>query len=338
MPDKQYFRLYACCVPVRGAARSTLCDLQRGTFHLIPNALYDILTSHRDMSLEEVKAEYGPEHEETVSEYFEFLLENELGFWTREPERFPDLDLTYEKPELINNAIIDVDQESAHDFGSIFRQLDDVGCRFLQLRFFTTWDLDRLETEVLACGRQGRLRGIELVLRDDPAWSQERLDALCQRHPRLTTIYVHSANEELTKRIKGSDTWVLYRTEELKSHDHCGHSHPAYFSVTYECFLEAQKNNTCLNRKVSVDARGEIRNCPAIGVSYGNVADTSLHSAIARKGFRDLWQINKDQIDVCKDCEFRYICTDCRAFIADTSNIYSKPSKCTYDPYTAEWR
>jgi hypothetical protein len=44
----------------------------------------------------------------------------------------------------------------------------------------------------------------------------------------------------------------------------------------------------------------------------------------------------KDQIDVCKDCEFRHIRTDCR--IRRNDNIYSKPTlKCGYSPYTNEW-
>ena len=43
------------------------------------------------------------------------------------------------------------------------------------------------------------------------------------------------------------------------------------------------------------------------------------------------------KIHVCKDCEFRYICTDCRAYIEDPNDILSKPLKCGYNPYTAEW-
>ena len=38
-----------------------------------------------------------------------------------------------------------------------------------------------------------------------------------------------------------------------------------------------------------------------------------------------------------KDCEFRYICTDCRVFIQEDANILSKPLKCNYNPYTALW-
>ena len=71
--------------------------------------------------------------------------------------------------------------------------------------------------------------------------------------------------------------------------------------------------------------------------SYGNIRDTTLKEAIEKEGFKDMWFIHKDQIDVCKDCEFRHICTDCRAYIQDPNNIYSKPAKCSYDPYTATW-
>ena len=50
------------------------------------------------------------------------------------------------------------------------------------------------------------------------------------------------------------------------------------------------------------------------------------------------WYIRKDNIDVCQNCEYRYICTDCRAFIKDPNNIFSHPLKCTYNPYIAKWK
>jgi SPASM domain peptide maturase of grasp-with-spasm system len=83
---------------------------------------------------------------------------------------------------------------------------------------------------------------------------------------------------------------------------------------------------------------GEIKNCPSLSRSFGNIKDTTIAEAIAKPGFKDLWSIRKDDIDVCKDCEFRYMCTDCRAFIKDPDNIYSQPAKCTYNPYIAKWQ
>lgn len=37
-------------------------------------------------------------------------------------------------------------------------------------------------------------------------------------------------------------------------------------------------------------------------------------------------------------CEFRYICIDCRAYLVAPENIYSKPQKCGYDPFTNKWK
>lgn len=338
MTSAPTFRLFACCIPVRGARRSTICDLQRHTYRLIPNALYEILTEHREKTRDEIKALYGDEHGPTIDEYFDFLLEQELGFWCDEPERFPDLDLAWETPSLVTNAIIDVDETSAHDFASIFSQLDELGCSFVQLRFYCDMDLPILERTILAHLRLGRSRGVELLLKHNPRISEPELDEICLRLPRITAIFLHSAPRGRSVLLPQSSVWLCYRREVISSSACCGEVHPGYFAPTYECFLEAQRFNTCLNRKISVDTRGEIKNCPSMKIGYGNSRDTSLASVLARRDFRHLWEINKDQIDVCKDCEFRYICVDCRAFIRDDSDRYSKPSKCTYDPYTAEWR
>ncbi|HYH82149.1 MAG TPA: grasp-with-spasm system SPASM domain peptide maturase [Longimicrobium sp.] len=331
------FRLFASVVPVRGARRSTLCDLQRRAYHLIPNGLHEILTLHRDLTLAGIKAEYGPGAETTVDEYFRFLVEGELGFWCDEPEAFPELDLAWDRPERVTNAIIDVDERTDHPWAALLGQLDELGCTALQVRWFTPWPLERVEREVLAHTRYGRLRALELLLPFDPAWHDGDLDRLCRGQPRLHTVFVHGAPVASARQVGGGGAWICHRTDAVRSADHCGHVHPAYFAVTMECFTEAQKHNTCLNRKVSVDAAGEIRNCPALPASYGNARDTSLHAVVARRDFRALWEVNKDQIEVCKDCEFRYICTDCRAFVEDATAPYSKPSRCGYDPYTARW-
>ncbi len=39
----------------------------------------------------------------------------------------------------------------------------------------------------------------------------------------------------------------------------------------------------------------------------------------------------------CDDCKFSYICTDCRAYLENPEDMYSKPLKCGYNPYTNEW-
>ena len=71
--------------------------------------------------------------------------------------------------------------------------------------------------------------------------------------------------------------------------------------------------------------------------SFGHIDDTNLEEIISNLDFTKIWSIRKDDIDVCKDCEFRYVCTDCRCYIKSPENIYSQPAKCKYNPYTAKW-
>jgi SPASM domain peptide maturase of grasp-with-spasm system len=80
----------------------------------------------------------------------------------------------------------------------------------------------------------------------------------------------------------------------------------------------------------------QVENCPSMALSYGHINTTSLKQVVEKKGFKKVWEINKDKITTCKDCEFRHICVDCRAYTENPSDVYSKPLKCGYDPYTSE--
>ena len=331
------FRLYAHCLAVRGARRSTICDLQRREWHLVPNGLHEVLTVHRDRTRAELAAHYGGGAEAVLDEYFAFLEEHELGFWTDEPERFPDLDLSWDAPARVTNAIVDVGRHSAHDFAAIVAQLDELGCRALQLRVFTPLPLERVDEIVSLTDRSG-LRSVEVILPFDPSFTDEVLFDFCGRHPRVISLFVHGAPMRRAAPLPYSAVTVVYRTERVDSESHCGEVHPAYFVASMSAFIEAQSYNSCLNRKISVDQHGEIRNCPAMPLSFGNASRTPLHAALEDPRFRDAWGVTKDQVHVCRDCEFRYVCTDCRAHVAPAAEGHGKPARCAYDPYTATWR
>ncbi len=336
MPTKAYFQLFACCVPVKGARRSVVCDLQRGSYFFIPNGLHEILTVHAGRTVDDIRAAYGPESHATIDEYFAFLEEKEAGFWCDDPSRFPAIDLAWEAPERITNAIVDVGGDFDQPFAELFGQLDDLGCKALQLRFFRPCSRAELEAVLGAC-RTGRLRSVELLVPYAPELDAAGMEALCRAHPRLRKATVCGAPYSEIVPLPALAAALWYVEERVDSPECCGEVHLGYFSVNLELFSEGQRFNSCLNRKISVDRLGEIRNCPSTPRSYGHVRDTSLHSALAHREFRELWEVNKDQVEVCRDCEFRYICTDCRAYIAEPADRFSKPSKCTYDPYTARW-
>jgi hypothetical protein len=77
----KYFLLFSNCIPVKGAKRSVICDLQTGKLLLIPNDLYDILEKHRKNTVKEIVAHYGDENANIILSYFKLLEDNEMVFF-----------------------------------------------------------------------------------------------------------------------------------------------------------------------------------------------------------------------------------------------------------------
>jgi SPASM domain peptide maturase of grasp-with-spasm system len=336
-PNK-IFTLFACCIPVQGAARSIICDVQRQHFDFIPNALYQLLTMHKGQPYADIVAQYGSEHEPIIAEYFQFLLTAEYGFWADAEELalFLPLSMAWDSPHLVTNSIIDLDEHSGYDGKAVLAQLDELGCAALQLRCFSPRPLAFFE-ELLRFSSASRIKTIDLVMAWHGALEEAALVALAERFVRLNNIIVHSAPfADVNNRINSNLSRVIFTTEQVGSEFHCGLVFADYFVVNLPLFTEAQQHNTCLNRKLSVDKAGNIKNCPALQDSFGHVADTPLKAVLDMPGFKDKWHITKDEVAVCKDCEFRYICTDCRANTMD-GHIRGKPGHCQYNPYLAIW-
>jgi len=125
---KKTFRLYANCLPVCGARRSVICDVQRQRYSFIPNQLYKILMDLQGRTVDEIKAVYGYSHDSVIDSYFEFLLSNGYGFYSDDPAAFPALDLSWDHPAVITNAIVDVDAGSSHDYAALFKELHAFRC------------------------------------------------------------------------------------------------------------------------------------------------------------------------------------------------------------------
>ncbi len=332
-----YFKIFECCIPVRGKNRSAICDIQREEIFFIPNALYDILAKYPLYSIRQIKQKFEKQFHELIDEYFEFLENKELIFFIRtkrELNNFPQLDITWENPLLITNSIIDVDMISRHNFKLIAEEFECLGVSALQIRFYNNPQLIDIES-ILECFFDSRLRSIEIVLSYNQELCYENLQEFCFKKPRITNIYIMSAPFDDMKIFYGKQ--VQFSTKPFRDKKNCGVINSNLFSINIETFTEAQKHNTCLNRKISIDTEGYIRNCPSMPEHYGNIKDTTLQEAMQHPDFKKYWFINKDQIEVCKDCEFRYICTDCRAYREDPENLLSKPLKCGYNPYTCEW-
>lgn len=334
----KHLMLFADCILVKGSKRSLIVDLTRSKYHFIPNSLYELLQESNGLTKEKIIETYGIENTETIEEYITYLEENEFIFWCDEDEieLFPAIDLTWEWPAHITNAIFDLNENSSLNFEDIVKQLEPLNCQDIQIRSYGFKDIDFWDTW-LNYTLEARMRSVEIVTQWHERINMDVAKVLVEKHQRIRSIIFHSAPKHEMIKVDSNMGMIATIEDKIDGSSHCGIVHHNYFNTNIKLFTEAQKHNTCLNRKISIDVNGEIKNCPSMAKSYGNIKDTTLQEAIDKPGFKDMWYINKDQVSVCKDCEFRYICTDCRAYIENPEDIYSKPLKCGYNPYTAEW-
>lgn len=318
-----YFRLHANCIITKGAFRAVILDFHLNRYIYIPLELADKLNG---------ELIYSKSTKNTVlNKFIDFLVENDFGFLTENQESFGKLALEFNRSSKITNAIIELDKLDRTILKSL-EQLDQLSCESIEIRIsckdYTWKELCFLFSTV----KSTSISSVYLYIQHNASIPNSKWVDLVKMNSRIAVLYLYGTNREkkspLTKKI-------VYLKEENLSKKKCGKINS--FAINIASYTESIHHNSCLNCKISIDVEGNIKNCPSMKESYGNVQDTTLKEAIEKPGFKKLWNINKDKILVCKDCEFRYICTDCRAYVDDPEDILSKPLKCGYNPYIGEW-
>lgn len=336
-----FLKLHSCCIPVKGASRSAICDLQRGEVYFIPNVLHDLFVNEFNaFDIEALRSELNAGEIEILNEYVAYVLGNELGWICDEAELllFPLLDSNWEFPAHISNCIVDVGEKIWCTDPVFLKQLEALCCNFIQVRFFRDVSLPELQ-DVLDILNPTQIKAIEISIPFIEMTDFEKsVLAFAHQNRKVRNITIFAAPQNAIIKREDVEVGSIFMTKkDTSSHLHCGIVEFEQFSINIPHYTESLKYNSCLNRKIGIDIKGNIKNCPSMVETFGNLRNTTLAEAIENPGVKKYWNITKDQISKCKDCEFRYICTDCRAYLDNPDDSYSAPLKCGYDPYTNKW-
>ncbi|TPG42301.1 grasp-with-spasm system SPASM domain peptide maturase [Flavobacterium pectinovorum] len=226
-----------------------------------------------------------------------------------------------------------------HDFKALIPQFESLKCSYIQLRFYKEISLDYIKSIVeLLKKEKSRIVSIDFIIPYHEKFKLEELNILLSENSRIHSIIIfNSPYDKSFEPLRQQMGYIMLTARNIINEKNCGIIKDEYFYSNIKLFSESLHHNTCLNRKISIDKDGYIKNCPSMSASFGNVKDTTLEEVLDQPLFKKYWNITKDKIAGCKDCEFRHICTDCRAYIEEPENLFSKPLKCGYNPYTNEW-
>lgn len=342
----KYLLIYADCIPVKGYNQSTLCDFNRNRITAFDSSFFHLFDDFKNKTLDNIFEEFEPDSRENLNMFISFLVTNDFGQVQNDISSFPEIKTNFESYGIIDNAIVDIDQIK-HRFDKIIFELNKLQCKYLQLRFFSTiYSLDEISA-IIKIIEDTSIEGIEIILKSDLQYIENDYVTFFESHFLISSLYVfsHSKKQDIITtfgyegKVKDEfiQSTVFFTTDDVMSEKQCGIIDKSYFCVNNITDYNHNKIfNSCLNKKIAIDKNGDIKNCPSIIYSYGNISNASLSQVISPE-FKELWTVTKDSVEVCKDCEYRYVCTDCRAYLKEPQNMRSKPLKCGYSPYTNEW-
>src|SRR5690606_28928955 len=201
-----YFLLYANCVLVKGYKHSTICDLQLSRYLIIPNRLFTILKKLRKVPVNKVISMY-PYDEDGIHKYLKLLEEENWGFITNAPKKFPALRQEWDNPSIITNAIIDYDTDSTYSLHYAIQKINQLNCESLQIRIYGDTLQSKID-EILCALSVCEYSFVELVFK----YNIELITLIEQKVkelPVIQKIICYNSPKEEKKEIKNETCFYL---------------------------------------------------------------------------------------------------------------------------------
>jgi len=326
--DNNVLHIFSNCFFTKGAKRSLIFDIQHYKTLFVPNSMVEFVKTYHHKTKAEIFADFETSNHETLNEYFDFILKNLIGAFLpqKSVKNFTELNLSYNSPYLFENVIVDIGQNSTQEVIEILQKLDQIKIPYIQIRFS-----DQINFEILKILENLSFISVEIVVKFGTFKETD-----FKTDPKISNIFIYNAPKEKVEEFHKKQ--FIYKTKS--NFDCCGLVTKQTFSTTPQHIYLSQKYNSCLYKKLYISENGEIKNCPQ-GKNFGNIFDLSsqeISNFLQEKEFVKFWNITKDKISICQDCEFRYVCTDCRYILQNKNNPFSKPANCSYNPYICKWQ
>lgn len=138
---------------------------------------------------------------------------------------------------------------------------------------------------------------------------------------------------------KGNDKKLIPSKTLARHYESAANKFP---SCSLEMFRIMKHGHNCFSNKICVKTNGEVTPCiMEKDIIFGNAYRDNLKTILDVEKNKRIRGLSKDFIEVCKDCEYRYGCFDCRPKAKTSSSekgFCAKPTDCLYDPHTAKWK
>lgn len=324
------FKLFSNCLTVKGINRGIIIDFQRKNYYLIPNQVIDFINEYSEKNISELFKDFQND-KPILKNYIRFFLKNELIIVSNDIKRYPAISNNFERPYSIDTITLDLNLCTSILKGFLEQKIDDLGVSSLKL-ICKDFNLQKL-VEVLKFIDKSRIKSIVLYIKHSAGLENE-LIKLQNKFARIAEIIFY----EVEKRNDLKKSNFIYEKNSLAEILAMKINNQDNFSLNITYFNESLKYSAAYNRTIFIDDFGNVRRYIEDESIFGNVDKDDLKEVVLNSEIIKFWEINKDKIKICKDCEFRYICPDGSIpFKTDEKEYYSYSNSCNYNPYTNKW-
>lgn len=326
------FMLFQCCIPIKGINSGIIVDFQRKSVYKVSNQIIDILNEYKSKNLFDLFNDFRS-NKNTLKKYIRFFVENELIIITENTNAFPNLETLYVKPNHLEIVTIEIVELMPHTEAFFTNTLDELGVRCLRL--IMRGEIGTNLQQILKYLKHSKIQSITLFVEYDTEL-ESLLRKIKKGNPRLAGIIFYNFKKKLKKtKIDFSHFDSLPLEKVLYK----GIQDSSNFSLNLNMYIESLKHNVSFNKTIFIDHLGNIKKYILDEVNYGNISNRDdIENALNKESIISFWNITKDKTEICKDCEFRYICTDNRIpFKTDEKKYYSHSQTCNYDPFSSKW-
>jgi len=331
----KFFYIYEDCRFVKGYNRSIIYDLGKETFFYIPNILYDIMVKFNGEKISEIFKYYAYENKKYIVEYLSFLFENNIAFTSKvnNINIFSSLNLDFETASIFSNAIIEIDKKT--NYSKLFNELENLGCNHILLISFSKLTIIQIEKIIKLCDSSA-FKSIEIIT----SYFQDFtvLENMFDKYPRVKSIILHSTpKKNKSKKDIKEDKNITFLLENYTKLADLSKISINNFRVNLPLYTESLKFNTFFNKKIIIDSRGNVLKNMYNSETYGNIYRTKIIDIYNKTDLKEYWEISKNNIVICQDCEYRYMCIDSRVPLKEKGCFYFNDT-CNYNPYIAKWK
>jgi hypothetical protein len=316
-------KVFSLCNDVQifpGHNRTLIVDLTKGKHHLVSKEWSELILKIDGSSKKELFAKSNSEEKETLLEILEFLKSYNYVFEVDKnvKELFKDIEMSFETPFIFDHCFCEVNKTNVTD---IMKMIENQKSYVFGGFHFLIYDISDLELLPF----KNLINSLDLNKNIEIYTKESK-----------THIFLEERNRNI----------IIHKADFINSREMRSNFYEKFpiMNIGMKQILESENFNFFHNKSLFINEKGDIVDSlfteqPHIhmNIKEFNEKIDSINILLADKSFTKYWHINNSKIIVCKDCEFRRVCIDCRPPVLNANGEWYK-EECTYNPYLSQWK